>query len=205
MKKKVLVVVDYQFDFVDPSGALPVPDADTISENIQNRINSDIYKSVIYTFDTHTNSEYNGSEEQKLFPNIHCEFKTAGWNLYKIQPKNANIFNSVVDVLENPFNMVNIDSEYFFTKNVFDVWQGNEVYDGWFQKKFPKDEYEVDVVGVSTNYCVFMNVMGLVSKGYKINVIENGVAGIQAFPDGSIDPSFKQNIEIMKSVGVSFI
>ena len=205
MKKKVLVVVDYQFDFVDPKGVLPVPNADTLSENIQNKINSGDYDSVIYTFDTHTASEYNGSEEQKLFPNIHCEFKTVGWNLYNIQPKNANVFNSAVNVLENPFVMLNIDNEYFFTKNVFDVWQGNEVYDGWFQKKFPADEFEVDVVGVATNYCVFMNVMGMVSKGYKINVVENAVAGIQAFPDGTVDASYNQNIDVMKTNGVSFV
>lgn len=205
MKKKVLVVVDYQFDFVDPAGALPVPNADKLSLTIQSKINSGDYEKVIYTFDTHTASEYFGSDEQKIFPNIHCEFKTVGWNLFNIQPQNANIFNNVVAELQNPFTMLNLGNEYFFTKDVFDVWQGNDVYDGWFQKEFPADEYEIDVVGVATNYCVFMNVMGLVKNGYKINVIENAVAGIESFPDGSVDPSYEQNIEIMKNNNVSFI
>ena len=32
--KKIFVVVDYQNDFVDPKGALPVPNADKIWQNI---------------------------------------------------------------------------------------------------------------------------------------------------------------------------
>lgn len=205
MKKKVLVVVDYQNDFVDPKMALPVPKADTLYQKIQNKINSPEYSGVIYTFDTHTPVEYNGSGEQKLFPNIHCEFKKDGWNLFKIQPKSSEVFNKVVDALENPFDMLNLDNEYFFTKNLFDVWAGNPVYGVWFEKKFPASQFEVDVVGVATNYCVFMNVMGMVPKGYKINVIAGAVAGIEAFPDGTVDVSFEQNVATMKNSGVSFI
>ncbi len=207
MKKKVLVVVDYQNDFVDPSMALPVPKADTLYQKIQDKINSPEYGAVIYTFDTHTPVEYNGSDEQKLFPNIHCEFKTAGWNLYKIQPRCGDAFNSVVAVnsVDKPFTKVAIDNEFFFTKNLFDVWQGNASYADWFVKNFPASEVEVDVVGVATNYCVFMNVMGMVSRGYKINVIADAVAGIEAFPDGTVDVSFEQNVATMKKSGVSFI
>ena len=207
MKKKVLVVVDYQFDFVDPAGALPVPTADTLYQNIQTKINSKDYNSVIYTFDTHTPAEYNGSDEQKLFPNIHCEFKTVGWNLYKIQPRCGDVFNSVVEInsIDSPFTMLALDNEFFFTKNMFDVWQGNASYSDWFVKNFPASEYDVDVVGVATNYCVFMNVMGMVGKGYKISVLSDAVAGIKAFPDGTVDASYNQNIDTMKANGVEFV
>lgn len=207
--KKILIVVDYQYDFVDPNGALPVPNADTISQNIQNRIDSDEYSNVIYTFDTHTPEQYNGSAEQELFPNIHCEFRTVGWNFYKIKPKNNDEFQAKVsgmgDGEVNPFKMIEIGNESFFTKNVFNIWEGNANYPRWFEATFPADEYEVDVVGVATNYCVFMNVMGMVERGYKVNIISDAVEGIKTFPNGVEDESFKQNTIIMKNRGVEFI
>lgn len=178
MNKKILIVVDYQNDFVDPSGALPVPNADKISENIQSRIDSDKYQNVIYTFDTHTPIQYNDSAEQKLFPNIHCEFNTKGWNFYKIKPKNNDKFQQKIIESDEPFDMINIENEFFFTKDVFNIWDGNKTYPEWFTVTFPKDEYEIDVVGVATEFCVKMNIIGMIERGYKVNLIQNAVAAI---------------------------
>lgn len=207
--KKILIVVDYQFDFVDPHGALPVLHAIDISKNIQKRIDSGDYSDIIYTFDTHTKSEYDGSEEQKLFPNIHCEYGTDGWKLCLIKPQNKLLFDTVVNASDKPYSSISFSNmgtanEHFFTKNVFDIWAGNANYPKWFEKNFPKDEYEVDVVGVATNYCVKMNIMGMVERGYKINIISDAVKGIQKFPDGSIDESFEQNNTTMREAGVTF-
>jgi len=201
--KNILIVVDYQNDFVDPNGSLPVYDADKISKNIQNKINDKKYENIIYTFDTHTSDEYFKSDEQKIFPNIHCEFNTNGWNLFKIKPRNNKEFQIMVNNMNEPFNFYDINDEFFFTKNVFDIWNGNSIYPKWFENNFNKDE--VIVIGVATNYCVFMNVMGLVKRGYKINIIEDSVKGIKNFPDGSIDDSFDNNISIMKNKNVNFI
>jgi len=44
---KILIVVDYQNDFVDPQGALPVPNATEIAENIQKEINNEDFDFVI--------------------------------------------------------------------------------------------------------------------------------------------------------------
>lgn len=203
--KKILVVVDYQNDFVDPNGALPVPNADTISDNIQARIDSGDYEKIIYTFDTHTQAQYFGSDEQTIFPNIHCEFGTDGWNFYGIKPQNNTEFQKIVANADEPFEMLNFDNEFFFTKDVFDIWKGNAVYPNWFRSTFPINKYEIDVVGVATNYCVFMNVMGMIGKGYKVNIIDNCVEGIKAFPNGVEDDSYKQNILIMKNRDVKFI
>ena len=176
--KKILIVVDYQYDFVDPNGALPVPNADTISQNIQNRIDSDEYSNVIYTFDTHTPEQYNGSAEQELFPNIHCEFRTVGWNFYKIKPNYDVEFQKKVSNNSEPFEMIRIQNEFFFTKNVFNIWEGNKTYPKWFVETFPKDEYEIDVVGVATEFCVKMNIIGTLERGYKVNLIQNAIAAI---------------------------
>ena len=196
--------VDYTDDFANPMGALPVPGADKLAPKIQARIDSPDYAARIYTFDTHTVDKYFGSDEQKIFPNIHGEFGTKGWNFYKIKPR----FESWDDYVESrtePFGMFSTVDEFFFTKDVFNIWDGNSEYPEWFEKTFPADEYEVDVVGVATNYCVFMNVMGMVERGYKVNIIEDCVEGIKAFPDGSEDESFDKNITVMKNRGVNFI
>lgn len=201
--KKILIIVDYQNDFVDPRGALTVPNANTIADNIQTKIDSDEYTSTIFTFDTHTKKVYETSDESKIFP-IHCEFNTKGWNFFKIKPQSIK-WTKFIKGRKEPFEMYQSDNEYFFTKDVFNIWDGNTTYPKWFEKTFPIDEYEIDIVGVATNYCVFMNVMGMVERGYKVNVIQDSVEGIKAFPDGSIDESYEKNINVMKNRGVNFI
>ena len=201
--KKILIVVDYQHDFVAKNGALPVPNADKLSQNIQAKIDDPTYDGTIYTFDTHTKEQYDGSDEQEYFPDIHCEFETPGWNLFEIKPKFKE-WNDYIESLKEPFDFFQSANEYFFTKNVFNIWQGNSTYPEWFPTKFPSDEYEIDVVGVATNYCVFMNVMGMADKGYKVNIIQDCVEGITNFPNGDIDPSFDKNITVMKNRNVIF-
>lgn len=200
--KKVLIVVDYQNDFVDPNGALPVPEATTIWQNIQNAINDPMYDEIIYTFDTHTPIEYSISDEQKIFPNIHCEFNTQGWDFYKIKPRNIEKWNDYIIGKDKPFSYLKIDNEYFFTKNVFNIWEGNKTYPQWFETNFDK-ETEFYVCGVATNYCVFMNVMGMIDRNYKVNILPNAIEGIKSFQDGTIDPSFETNTTIMKKSGVT--
>lgn len=201
-KKKILVVVDYQVDFV--SGVLPVPEADTLVQNIQREINSTEYENIIYTFDTHTPEDYKNSEESKIFPDIHCEFNTEGWNLFKIKPNNYVKFNELVSEQEQPFQIIRINNEAFFCKDKFDIWEGSEVYPKWFTENFDKEDYQVVVTGVALNYCDFLHVMGLVERGYTVTIKEDCVKGITHFPDGSVDPSFDENIRIMKDSGVVF-
>ena len=182
--KKILIVVDYQNDFVDSNGALPVPNADKISQNIQDKIDNPIYDSIIYTFDTHTKEQYEGSDEQEYFPNIHCEFGTKGWNFYKIKPKFED-WNDFIESRTEDFDMYQSANEFFFTKNVFNIWQGNATYPKWFENTFPKDEYEVDVVGVAYEFCCKMNIMGLLERGYTVNFLTDCSASIT--PDGEKD------------------
>ena len=183
--KKIFVVVDYQQDFVDPQGALPVPNADKIWQNIQDKIDSNDYTDIIYTFDTHTTTDYDNSFEKTLFPNIHCEFGTNGWNLFRITPKNNDKFQNDLKSLKNeniPF--INLEytsektNEFFFTKNLFDIWQGNNMYADWFTTNFNKDEVIIDIAGVATEFCVKMNIIGLIDRGYKVNILTECIKSI---------------------------
>jgi len=195
--KKILIVVDYQNDFVNPNGALPVPNAFNVASNIQRRIDSDEYSDIIYTFDTHTVSEYKNSDEAKMFPNIHCEFGTKGWELFpEIKPKFKEYFNMNKSNVK-PFTSMTVGNEHFFTKNIFDIWEGNDTYKKWFVSFFSSDEVEVDVVGVASEVCVNMNILGLVERGYKVNFIENCCMGIT--DEGTIEA-----IERFKDLDVGF-
>lgn len=79
--KKLLIVVDYQKDFVD--GALGFPGAETLAAPIQKRIEA--YRQagdeVVFTFDTHA-PNYMETQEGKNLPVPHCIEGTEGWELY---------------------------------------------------------------------------------------------------------------------------
>ena len=81
MKKRLLVVVDYQKDFVD--GALGFNGAETLEKPILNRIEDYLVTGdeVIYTLDTHLKN-YLETTEGKHLPIEHCILETEGHGLY---------------------------------------------------------------------------------------------------------------------------
>lgn len=80
--KKVLVVVDYQNDFVD--GALGFEGAEKLDDGISEIMTEyakDEDGEVICTFDTH-DSNYLDTQEGRKLPIPHCSKDTDGWQLY---------------------------------------------------------------------------------------------------------------------------
>ncbi len=81
MKYKMLVVVDYQKDFVD--GKLGFDGADKLDAGIAQKIRQ--YESesgiIVRTMDTHFNN-YLETREGKNLPIVHCLFRTEGWEMY---------------------------------------------------------------------------------------------------------------------------
>lgn len=79
--KKLLLVVDYQKDFVD--GALGFPGAERLDGPIAQKI--DVCRAsgddVAFTLDTHEENYLHTQEGQKL-PVIHCLRGAPGWELY---------------------------------------------------------------------------------------------------------------------------
>ena len=81
-KKKVLVVVDYQKDFVD--GALGFESAKNLDKGIaalMKEYAEDENGLIICTFDTHR-EYYLDTQEGKKLPVEHCIKGTEGWKLY---------------------------------------------------------------------------------------------------------------------------
>ncbi|NCB28857.1 MAG: cysteine hydrolase family protein [Clostridia bacterium] len=78
---KLLVVIDYQKDFVD--GALGFPKAAALDEGIAQRIQSYLAagENVLFTYDTHSD-RYLETREGRALPVSHCISGSAGWSLY---------------------------------------------------------------------------------------------------------------------------
>ena len=80
---RLLVVVDYQNDFVD--GALGFEGADKIAPHIAELINEFRKENsdVVFTFDTH-DENYLKTTEGKYLPVSHCIKDSDGWKLYPL-------------------------------------------------------------------------------------------------------------------------
>lgn len=79
--KKLLIVVDYQKDFVN--GSLGFEDAKLLDDHISKLIETyhNHNNDVIFTFDTHYENYLNSQEGQNL-PITHCIENSEGWQLY---------------------------------------------------------------------------------------------------------------------------
>ena len=79
--KKVLVVVDYQVDFV--SGALGFDAARALEPKIAQQVQTALQQGwkVVFTRDTHP-ADYLNTREGQFLPVPHCIEGSEGWNLY---------------------------------------------------------------------------------------------------------------------------
>lgn len=128
--KKLLIVVDYQIDFVN--GSLGFEGAEKLTEVIKNKIMNYLKEDndIIYTLDTHEEN-YLDSFEGKNLPVKHCIKNTLGHNLVK-----------EVDFKEKAIKV--------FEKPTFPSLQlANYLKD--------KDYNEVELCGLVSNICVISN------------------------------------------------
>lgn len=129
--KKILVVVDYQRDFVN--GSLGFNKAVQLEKSIEQKIQ--LYKQngdeVVFTFDTHMDN-YLETQEGKKLPISHCIKNTEGWKLY----------GEVAKLLDNT------------TKSFEKVTFGSMELAAYLEKN--RYDY-VELIGVVSNICVMSN------------------------------------------------
>lgn len=138
MKRKVLIVVDMQNDFI--SGCLGTKEAQAIVSPMADFIKKWIEDGgiVIFTQDTH-DASYLNTQEGKRLPVGHCFAGTTGWK--------------VVDTLEKYQNM---DSVHTITKATFGSLDLAECIKE-ITEDAGCDEVEVYFCGVCTGICVISN------------------------------------------------
>jgi len=131
MEKKLLVVVDFQNDFV--TGSLGFKKAKQIDEKIAFKIKK--YREnnydILFTFDTH-NNDYLYTQEGIILPVEHCIIGTEGHDIYgmtrnQVKEEDIKIYKDV------------------FGSKELGLYLGNNFYS------------EIEFVGVVTNICVISN------------------------------------------------
>ena len=137
MKKKLLIVVDYQNDFV--SGSLGCPQAVAIEDALAAKIAA--YRAlgeegqIIFTMDTHEKNYLETQEGQNL-PIAHCIRNTDGWPLY------------------GKIRALKQEEDLVFSKPTF----GSLELADYLRNR--GCEYEsVELAGVVTNICVISNMV----------------------------------------------
>lgn len=186
--KNFVVVVDTQYDFMMPDGILYVKGAEETIVPIVEYLASltpDTTVGVLFTFDTHTREQYEGSPESKMFP-IHCELGTLG---------HKNIINDrLLDRGEALDNQPYIH-KYFLHKEVFNMWESTLVNGPYSLEKFEyflekrvRDEVEIiDIIGVALNFCVKQAVDGFLERGFKVRLHTSMTRGIDTGKIGDLD------------------
>ncbi|SHJ81356.1 Nicotinamidase-related amidase [Hathewaya proteolytica DSM 3090] len=132
--KKLLIVVDFQKDFVN--GSLGFKGAEKLYPRILDRVNE--YKAngdyVVFTMDTH-GEEYLSTVEGKYLPIEHCIKGTEGHKIYG---------DDLKAIAEND-NTIKICKEKFGTLELMKL-----------REQF-QDVGEVELCGIDTNICVLSN------------------------------------------------
>lgn len=180
-KKSFVVVVDVQYDFMRPSGALYVPDAEMTGKKINKFLSSLTAQDcagVLFTFDTHYIDEYSESEEAKQFP-PHCLASTPGW------------------ALDCDYQQIAMGIPlWMLYKNYFDMWrEDNSVEKDIYSYPVPrhppqqkqshffdalKDQVSnVIVIGVASDYCVRYAINGFIDRNFKVITDPNLCAHIE--------------------------
>ena len=151
--KKLLVVIDYQNDFV--RGSLGFESAITLEDGIYKKINKYLKDGdkVLFTYDTHLEN-YLNTREGKNLPVIHCIENTKGHNLYGKLKEFTALENTIhykkYGFGLSPEDMINIASKV-----------GNEID-------------EIEIVGVVTNICVVSNMIMFQSQYRNAEIIVDG-------------------------------
>ncbi len=128
---RVLIVVDYQNDFVN--GALGFPGAEALADPIVERIRE--YRKngddIIFTVDTH-DEDYMDTQEGRKLPVAHCIRETEGWYLY------------------DKVAQASKDKDEFFCKATFPSLEMGQ----WLEES----EYaQVELCGLVSHICVLSN------------------------------------------------
>lgn len=178
-KKKVLIVVDVQNDFV--YGSLGTLEAQAVVPNIVKKVEE--YRSkedvIIFTKDLHYDNYLETAEGKKL-PVPHCIAGTAGYDI--IPELNAD---SVVN-------------KQIYAKETFGYPWDHAAWLGWLRDAKPV--YEVEIIGVCTDICVVTNALVLKTYYPDIDITVDASCCAGTTPD-----KHKAALDVMESCQINVI
>jgi len=151
--KKLLLIVDAQYDFVN--GSLPVPGAEEAMEGLSEWMNdlpAGTYDNVVLTADFHP---WNHMSFEELWP-VHCVAHSHGAAIWQSVLEAAYRLSDRAMVLTK--GTLKERDEYSILKN--------EVSSGILLPMLDEAD-EVDVCGIAGNVCVLDTLKDLVAAGYE--------------------------------------
>ena len=166
--RKILVVIDMQNDFID--GSLGTDEAQTIVDNVVNKIKEYDTKDIFATRDTH-GEDYLETQEGKNLPVVHCVKGTHGWEIRK-------------EVAEALGDAEVIDKPCFGSVELAEK----------IRKIAENEEVEIELVGLCTDICVVSN--GILLKS---NIPESKVSVDSSCCAGVTPDLHNMALETMKS------
>jgi nicotinamidase/pyrazinamidase len=161
-----LIVVDYQNDFTPPSGALAVPEGDTIAGRINEIAGSGEYDLVVATRDWHPSNHGSFEEQGGIWPE-HCVQHTQGAQLHP--DLDASVIDVIVDKGQEPGT------------------DGYSGFDGTNLAGLLRERGidRVTVVGLATDYCVKQTALEALQEGFTVIVDSTAVRGVEVEPGDS--------------------
>ena len=167
--KTVFVDIDTQFDFMNPNGALYVPDAEDIIDNMKRLFGyaKEHKIKILSSTDAHQIDD----PEFKLFP-PHCVKDTPGNQKIEASTCKDNI---IIENIEQDITESMLDHEQIIvesqTFDIFDSINTDEI-----AKKLDARSYVV--FGVAADYCVKAAVLGLLKYGYNVSLVTDATKAI---------------------------
>lgn len=177
------VDVDTQWDFCDPQGALPVAGAPAALEGCRALIRRAVERGdlLVGSVDTHHFNAWEYRQNGGPFP-VHCQKGTRGWlKMDGTLPERA-VFVPNLGVGERLYAVPEGASAVLFEKEVYSLFanpQAEPLLDQLLARRgLSRDEVTAVVFGVATDYCVKAAALGLVERGFDVQVVEDAIAGV---------------------------
>ncbi|MCL2748546.1 MAG: isochorismatase family protein [Alphaproteobacteria bacterium] len=162
--KKLLTIIDMQYDFVMPKGKLSLNCPQIVKPaNVFVREHANKFDHILATRDDHIEPEYTEckySDEAKKFP-IHCEVGTQGHKW----------------LIKMPANKVS-----WLGKKDNSMWHASANIDGTGNANVPLKwnpaEWEMVLFGVASDICVAYAMDGFLKRGYSVTVLTDLCKGL---------------------------
>lgn len=184
--------VDTQYDFMEPGGALYVPQAETVKPNLERLLRAAGQFGV--TTISSRCAHQPGDAEFEMFP-PHCLEGTPGAERVLADLPQLPRQEIAVEAVADAQTRLEAGKHYVVKKKVFDMFSSNWLA-GLRQRGAFRDEPCI-VFGVATDYCVRACVLGLVEAGARVLIVEDAIRGVA--PETT-----EQTVAEMRAAGIEF-
>jgi len=174
MEKKLVVVVDFQVDFLNLKGSkLPVPGSKELIGPMTEyllALRAENTVGVLFTQDSHSPEHVEYMPDGTAFPS-HCVIGTQGHGV-AFNTELIDLGIMVYGLQKNEFDM--------FAEEKLSVYHQNLTTDrgAFFAQIKQAGVTDVEVVGVATDICVNFTVLGLIKLGFNVTVRSDLVKGL---------------------------